>query len=205
MNYTALQAAVAGYLHRSDLGTTEIPSYFIEFARLRIGRDVRALANLKSGTVATWSAGIGTLPADVSKIRSVYVDGTVMTYVSAEQLSAYATASAPQVYSVQGTQKIIIPGIGASTSASLEYWAIPAALSSGTDVSAGMNEWPHVWIHAAVLEAAFWERDWSTYNQMLPIYQAEVSALNAACADAIVGTSPMVITDQPMIQGMSRL
>ena len=39
--YTALQADVAAYLHRTDL-TTEIQG-FIEKARLRVARDLRSL------------------------------------------------------------------------------------------------------------------------------------------------------------------
>lgn len=206
MTYTQLQAAVVSYLHRSDASMDTNIATFIDFARVRIGRDVQSLANLKSASVAAWSAGIGALPADLAKIRSAYYGSTVLTFIPPEQIGAFSTSTAlPAVYSIEGTQSIIVPGIGAAGVVSLEYWAIPAALSAGSDVSAGMTQWPQVWVNASVLEACFWARDFETYNQMLPIYQAEVAALNKQCKDALYGAAPQIVSDQPSIQSMAIL
>jgi len=199
MNFTALQAAVADYIHRSDLGTTQIPSYFIEFARLRIGRDVRGLANLKSTTISSWTSSAAALPVDLGRLRTVSFGGLALTSISSEELGWYSGSGEPVVYAVRA-QQFVIPGVGASSSILIEYWAIPAALSAGSDISAGMAEWPHIWIHAATIEAALWQRDYETVRTLTEFYSAEVERINHQCQEQLFGNAPAVVADQPMLQ-----
>lgn len=198
MDYTALKAEVAAYLHRSDL-TTPIPD-FIEKARRRIGRDVRALANLKTATVTSWTNGVGTHPTDLAKLRTVTFDNNSLVSIGTDQLMYWQSLTSPLVYAIQAGN-IIVPGIGSTDTVTLEYWAVPAALSGGTDVSAGMAEWPSIWTAASVAEGALYCRDFELQGQMIQLYTAEVMAVNASCTDSLFGTAPAIITDQPMLIG----
>lgn len=199
MDYTALQAYVVSQLHRTSASMDTMVPTFIELARLRIGRDVRAYANLKTGTVTSFSSEATALPTDLGRLRTVMVDGVALASITTEQLGDWQNAGNMSVYAVQA-QDLVIPGSGSTTIATLEYWSIPAALSGGTDVSAGMAEWPNIWSQAALMEAALWERDWDTYGQVQALYQAEVGAINSACQEALFGNAPAIVSDQPMIQ-----
>ena len=183
--------------------TTQIVA-FIEKARVRIGRDVRSLANLKATAVTGFTNFQAALPADVSKIRAVYFGSFPLTPVSSQQVGDYLPIPNPTVYCIQSAL-LTVPGIGTIDIVSVEYWAIPAVLLAGTDISAGMNEWPHIWTQAALAEACIWQRDWDTFDRTVALYTAEVEQINRACIDTLEGVAPHTTSDQPMIQWISSL
>lgn len=180
MNYTTLKADVAAYLHRSDL-TTQIPD-FIEHARIRLGTDLRALCNQTTGTVTSFAAGVAALPSNLAALISVTQDGRQLIYVPADVAARYDTAGAG-IYSVDGGD-LIVPGASSSDTVDLSYWAIPAALSGGTDVSEGMAELPHIWRYASVMEGAIYLHDWDLAGQMMQLYRDAVQVANRSGRDA---------------------
>lgn len=173
MNYTTLKADVAGYLHRSDL-TTQIPD-FIEHARRRLGTDLRALCNQVNGSVTSFTSGRTGLPANLAALISVTLDDVPLQFVPVDQVGLVSSG----IYSVDGGD-LIVPEAGSSTSVDLSYWAIPAALSGGSDVSEGMNELPHVWRYAAVMEGAIYLHDWELAEQMERLYRDAIAIANRA-------------------------
>jgi len=175
MNYSTLQSTVAGYLHRTDL-TSQI-TLFIDLARLRLGGDLRALCNFKTGTVTTFSNNRTALPSDYAAMAAVQVSADPLLYMPPGVIASYGSSAG--VYSVDGNN-LVIMGAGASTVATLSYYSIPAALSVGTDVSAGMDEFPQLWIYASVAEGALYVQDFDLLRAANEGYAALLQTANRA-------------------------
>lgn len=179
MNYTTLQADVASWIHRTDL-TTPIPK-FIDQARLRIGRELRGLCNFTTGTVTSFASELTALPTNLAALAGVMdSDGLPLEEVSVGEAGIGYTGG---VYAVAGSD-LWVPGAGATDVVTLTYWTIPAALSSGTDVSEGMNELPDLWRYASVAEAARYTQDWELADRMDAAYIEALRGANNACSRA---------------------
>ena len=187
MNYGVLKTTVAAYLHRTDLATP-IPD-FIEQARVRIGADLRGTANYLTGTVTSFSAGLASLPANLSRIVAVTLDGVPLRYTSPAEVD-YNYGSG--VYSIIAN-KMFIPDAGSTTSAKLTYYGIPTALSADPDVGLGMAEWPMLWISAAVAEGAVYIQDFDLATQMNGIYNMLIETANRAGVETRIGPAPAVV------------
>lgn len=179
MNYTTLQADVASWLHRTDL-TTPIPK-FIDQARTRIGRELRGLCNFTTGTVTSFSNGLSALPTNLAELAGVAdADGNPLFEVNVSEAGIGYTGG---VYAVAGSD-LWVPDAGSTTVVTLTYWAIPAALSSGSDISEGMDELPDLWRYASVAEAARYTQDWELADRMDAAYIEALRGANSACSRA---------------------
>lgn len=173
MNYTALQAQVAAIIHRTDL-TTPI-TQFIEQARVRIGADLRSQANYVTGTITSFSAGLSALPGNYSSMVSVTdTDNIPLQFIPPGEV---AFNHGTYVYSVLGTD-LFIPEAGAASTYNIYYYSIPAALSGGSDVSAGMSEHPSLWLYASLAEAAFYCHDLELATAANSAYATVLEAAN---------------------------
>jgi hypothetical protein len=131
--YAELQAAVAAWLHRSDLAAT-IPD-LIALAEARHARDLRLQPMLTTGPIAT-SAGNAnaalpadwlefvslTLPALSLQIDPMGANGFAQTYAATYN-------AAPRHYVVRGANLVLGPTPDAIYSLTATYYARPAALS----------------------------------------------------------------------------
>lgn len=184
MNYGALQAQIAGYLHRSDL-SAEIPE-FIEKARCRIGRDLRSLEQEQAGTAAQIGATeTYTLPADYQQMRQVVSGGRSLRQVNPHELtywtSAGGQAGGPSVYAIQG-RVMTAPGAGASCS--LWYYRIEPALTLNATEHPTMAAHPQIWLAASMMEAALYTADTEQLATWSGLYDQEVQRVNFAAQRA---------------------
>lgn len=187
MNYTALQADIAAYLHRTDL-TTPIQG-FIEKARLRIARDLRSLEQEQTTTLTGPTADVFTLPATLMELRRVEADGVPLRSVNPHELAYWLDAESPQVYSVRG-RYLTAPG---ATTVDIWYFATEAALVSGSTEHPTMAAHPQVWMLASLLEAGLYTRDWELMDRCTAQYAAEVTEINKRAEKARQGTGPAVV------------
>ena len=197
--YTALQADVASYLHRTDL-TTPIQG-FIEKARVRIGRDLRSLEQETVSTLTGPTADVFALPTDFAEARKVHSAGVPLRSVNFDEIAYWSAADSPYVYSIYG-RNIWVPG---ATTISLGYFKIEATLTSGATEHPTMSAWPQVWLYASLAEAGLYTRDFELMDRMTQAYSAEVQAVNARAELARQGTSPSMISDQLANQSMAAL
>lgn len=196
--YADLKEEVAAYPHRTDL-SLRIPR-FIDKARSRIGRDVRALANLLTVSLTGFVASRIALPADYAQKRRLSDLGNTLelTEVPPQQVAAYMPGSflglgSPTVYAITDLT-LWVPGASDTQTYELEYWAVPHELVNDADVSFGMTEWPQIWLNAALLESAFFSQDWDMHSKLLDLYAVEVGRLNASTQAALY-TRPAVQAD----------
>ena len=184
MNYTALKAAIAAYTHRSDL-TSVIPD-FCDRARTRLGGELRSIANFTTGSVTSFVDGLSALPTNIAQLVAVTEDGIPKSFASVAE-SGFNLGSG--YYSIIGGD-LYVPDAGSTTVVDLTYYAIPAALVNGTDVSEGMNEFPGLWIYASCLEAALYLADDAAIQRYSDAYLATLQAANTQGRDIRFGPAP---------------
>jgi hypothetical protein len=185
MNYTALQAAVEAYLHRTDLGTTDL----IERARVRIGTELRSTEQLVTTTLVSFTNGVAALPTDYEEMLEVRSGTTPLRAVNYSELGYYLGNSTPAVYAIYN-RSIHIPGC---TTADLWYWRIEATLTVGTTEHPTMAAFPQLWIYAAVAEGARRSDDWEKAATMEQEFSSMVTSINARARDLRHGVAPAMI------------
>lgn len=171
MDYTAFQALVASYLHRTDL-TAVIPT-FIDHGRLRLG-DVLRVPEMDASATVTMTGGVGPLPAETVYVRSV--QGPTQPLLIAD-LDLVTTATVESVYAVVGAD-IWAPGCG---TVDVFYTARPATLlgAAGTATRTVLDKYPQVWLYAALIEAYIYLDDAENEAKMTARFDEEVRRANA--------------------------
>lgn len=188
MNFGILKNDVRDYLHRTDLAT-QIP-FFIEKARVRIGRDLRSLEQELVGTLTGPVNAVFALPTLCQEVRRVEAsDGTPLRSVSGHELAYWASASAPAVYCIRG-REVTIP---AASTVTLWYISQEAPLVLDATEHPTMAAHPQVWLLASLMEAGLFLQDWDLHDRTREQYVAEVSEVNKRADRLRQGRAPEMI------------
>ena len=174
-NYSDLQSAIAGWLHRSDL-TTIIPD-FISLAEAKLNRvlRLRAMENVATGATGTTVS----LPTGFVEMRSISAtDGSTswtLSYIPPDQIGV--DTSAPTKYSIVG-DTIYLLGTDASYTYTLTYYKKFDALSAG--VNWLITNAPDAYLYATLLEAAPYLKDDNRLQTWASMLTETISQLNKA-------------------------
>lgn len=158
-NYTDLKAAVASYLHRTDL-TSQIVD-FIRIAEADFDRTLRLNAQLTNAALSC-SAVATALPTDwlQTKQATVAVGGLnqVLLPSDEEQVRQYTTAGTPKYYAISGGYFLIGPPPSTTYTVSHTYYAaIPALATNSTNWL--LTAYPDMYLWRTILEGAKYTRD----------------------------------------------
>lgn len=179
-NYSDLQAAVASWAHRTDLGSS-IPD-FIALAEARMSSDLSS-KSLELVQTATITAGVATLPDNVIETLRLRVVGATKPDVeitSSERIeslrqAAYAGSS---IYaSLIGREVHLYP----TTTGSLQVVAkcrVPALSTNSTNWV--LTTFPNVYLFGALVELADHTADDSGRIRWATRYAEAVAQANAA-------------------------
>jgi hypothetical protein len=173
MDYTTLQAQVAKYMHRSDLGQ-QIPT-FIALAEAYLFRELH-IKEMQISTTGTTTGGYATLPSDFGSVARLTVTTGGMTrsldYVSLAE-APIATSTQPSCYSLENN-KLRIWGSGDGLAFVLYY--IPAIQPLSGDVATNwlLDNAPELYIDASCLQGAKYVRN-----------DAEIAKLTASVTASI--------------------
>jgi hypothetical protein len=171
-NYTELQAAVANWMHRTNL-TGDIPD-FITLAEDRIR--ARLASRLQGSVVQIpTTAGVqyAAIPGTVLRIRSLSIPGVQpkLDYMSPDvfnQQFGMEVAGTPRCYSIIGERIYLGPTPDAVYTIHATQSAEFEALSDGTPSNTLLANWPSVYLWGALVEAAKFssnDRWQEKYNQ----------------------------------------
>ena len=161
-NYTELQAAVADWMHRTNL-TGSIPD-FITLAEARIRALLQAQFQDTSGTIATVSGqNYATLPSDLIRVHSLSIANTApsIDYVTPDQLGASyyeGDVGIPDRYTIIGDRLYFGPTPDRVYSVSCVFQAAVPPLADA-DTNSLLTKWPNVYLWATLVEAAKYCRD----------------------------------------------
>lgn len=161
--YTELQAAVAAWMHRTDLAG-RIPD-FIALAETRIKAMLRLRLQNMEGVINT-TLGVDSAPVPIGliKVRSLSIPDVrpEITYVTPGQyFSAFNDdrSGQPYNYTIIGGLIYFGPPPDAAYSANVVYEAEVTPLSNDDPTNIVLSKWPNVYLWGALKEAANFARN----------------------------------------------
>jgi hypothetical protein len=163
-NYSTLKTEIANILNRSDL-TSSIPG-FIQRAEGRLKRDKR-IKKIQNNISFQVSADNATLPSDLKSIENLYIDDDnrrgPIEIVTAEKLSTLKAKHGPTgipsyAAVVDGTLRMAPVPDGTYTLL-LTYKRKVTTLSDSSTSNWLLDEWPDIYIYAALIESAPFLKD----------------------------------------------
>jgi len=194
VNKGQLNAAVAGYLHRTDMGAQIEAS--IPIANARIGRDLRSNQNL---IFEYWTAGDNAqqLPAYFAQIRGVTTQaGSPVDYVSPDQMAVLlqdkSASGKATHYTTNG--RVFLPWPPQDTDAifSFSAWRVPVDLVNDGDSNDVLLAWPQLYVYACLMESFFWTQDGDLTEYARAAYEREFSQINMAAQGSGMGGAPVM-------------
>lgn len=184
MNFPELRDLVADYAHRPNdtAMLARIENYFIPFANVRLGRDLRSFANEVAAELDSSTGDPMPLPPDFAAIRGVRFNGPGGTYVLRSAPADVTqtiplTGNPPVYYSIEGLALTARPFVAGTYP--IVYWAEPV-LSASNPENAVLTQWPNLYLYACLIELYVWTRNESGRVQAVATYVDEVAAINKA-------------------------
>lgn len=180
MNYGELKAAIAGYLHRTDL-TAEIID-FITRAEQRIGRDARLVENRVQDTVTPVS-GVAALPTRFAQMRRVSTGSgdtlRILQSVTPYEADSFGVGGDSVVYYISDAV-YLLPA--ADTDVDFDYWEYPEPLVGSLDTATRpiLDRFESLYLNAALAEANLFIQDAEMYTIWATRYVSEVKQANKA-------------------------
>jgi hypothetical protein len=157
-NYSDLQESIANYIGRTDLAN-KIPD-FIQFAEIRISRDLRTRQMLLLATAPTVATEAQvSLPSDFLEIRDIHVQGSPrspVTYMSPSVFSRNARADEsgkPVNYTILASEFVLAPIPDTAYTLEILYYAKPPVLSNTNISNLFLANYPDALLYASLLEA----------------------------------------------------
>lgn len=162
-NYTELQAAVAGWLNRTDL-TARIPE-FITIGESKINRKLRTLDQQVTEDVSLVAEYLD-MPADwaqTANIASDTVDGLEIEYVTPQRFIKercfHAPSGKPRVYTLEGRRMRFAPVPDGPQAAVHSYYRRVPPLSDAAPTNWLLTSHSDIYLSAALLAANTFLRD----------------------------------------------
>jgi hypothetical protein len=185
--YATLKAAVADFMHRTDL-TSQIETA-VSLTEADIATDVRCQAQelIVTGTL---SSDVLAFPADFVDAKRLTVAGDVHRYVTPEVYAEKLTqGSTDHNYTVIGQAFYVLRG-GTSPYA-LTYWKKFAALSADADTNWLLTNHPDVYLYGALRHLAIFTSDDVAAQKYMELSRMAVSRVNAREAKAAIAGGPL--------------
>lgn len=183
-NYTTLVAAVADWMHRSDLNAV-IPQ-FIQLAEERLNHDLAARSMIITDSISTVAGQkLLDLPTDILEVSRVQVAASpirVLTPMSADEIASkhpFDSAGMPANYAILGNKIQLGPVPDGVYQLEITYRQKLPSLLSNTDNWLIIDS-PSCYLWACLMAAATYIKDGDMYQFVLSQYQEAVEKLNRA-------------------------
>ncbi len=180
-NYTELQAAVTGWLHRSDLAT-RVPE-FIALAEVGMNRIVHVSA-MENEVPLTLGAGERSipLPTGFSTPLAVWLAAPQpreqLTAMVPELLPVTNDPGRPRYWAIDGQSLAFERPADLGTPVTLRYRG-GFRLSDEVPTNALLTKYPDVYLYGALLQAAPYIRDNDSIGLWQTMYRQAVKEINA--------------------------
>ena len=175
-NYTELQAAVAGYINRSDAGAAFVD--FIALAEADMNRRLRCPENETSNTAFAITSRYTALPTAFAEMRRVVLTATPreeLMPLSPSLSGGFFESGRPIYYAITGNQLEVVPF--GSYELELFYWRdVPALVSNSTnDV---LTKYPDLYLFGSCAQAGIWLDDPGLTSRFMPMYEQALNFAN---------------------------
>lgn len=195
-SYANLTAAIADWLHRSDL-TTPIADLVV-IGENRINREVRC-ADMETAYSGTISSGVIAVPTDFLEWKAVYIDSNGANRLQPKSwewvLQNYPTRSAdglPKFIARNASNFEFGPYPDSTYAVKGTYYKRLAAVASSWHNLA--TEYPDLYLFAALAESAAYIGDDPRIPTWEARYQAIRDSINREAVNAEFSGAPLVMT-----------
>lgn len=150
MNYTELQQAILDDTHKAQYVGAPIQRFIAQGEALIAAHleSYNFLAQLTDADRVSAGSSNYTIPAQLTNLRYVRIDGRPLEKVDESSVYLQASASRPAIY-VQRTSEIVIAGTpGTGVVIDIDYMGMPAPLAT-TPTNTLLDEVPQLYIDAA--------------------------------------------------------
>lgn len=190
--YTELQASIARWMNRTDLGA-DIPG-FIANAESRIATDLRLRKMLVSITLNAAAGQGAALPAGWLDFKSLSVNGCPLSYMPPEVLAERADyqSGAPAYYTIVGNDVLLnpIPDVAHSID-TVYYKRLDPLFQSSSNWL--LTDHPNVYLYAALVEGALFLKKPDEAATWAGLYGGLVESLRSEDARAASSGSTLRI------------
>ncbi len=195
-SYANLTAAVADWLHRSDL-TTPIAD-FVVIAENRINREVRC-ADMETAYTGTIASGVIAVPTDFLEWKAVYIDSNGANGLQPKSwewvLQNYPTRSSdglPKFIARNASNFEFGPYPDSTYSVKGTYYKRLAAVSSSWHNLA--TEYPDLYLFGTLVAAAPYIGDDPRIPTWNAMYESIRDSINQEAVKADISGAPLVMT-----------
>ncbi len=195
-SYANLTAAVADWLHRSDL-TTPIAD-FVVIAENRINREVRC-ADMETAYTGTIASGVIAVPTDFLEWKAVYIDSNGANRLQPKSLEwvlqNYPTRSSdglPKFIARNASNFEFGPYPDSTYSVKGTYYKRLAAVSSSWHNLA--TEYPDLYLFGTLVAAAPYIGDDPRIPTWNAMYESIRDSINQEAVKADISGAPLVMT-----------
>jgi hypothetical protein len=155
--YSGLQASVANFLARTDLGTEIID--FIALTEAEFNRELR-IRPMETTISFTIDAETETLPTGFLGVRSFFLNSSgkqVLTFITPyqqHQTQGSSTTGLPKAYSIEGSNFRFSPIPSGTSTETLTYYKAFDALSNTNTSNYILLNHPNVYLYGALYHAS---------------------------------------------------
>ena len=181
--YADLQASVASWMNRTDLGPV-IPD-FIAIAESRIADDLR-LREMLATVNLTSVGGLAPLPADWLEFERLSFNGAPLEGVTTQRLRGLWPGHLPTVYAIEGAT-LLVPGD--VTLAALYYARVPALAAAGSNWLLARH--PNIYLYGALVSACQFTMADERANYWGALYTQAVQAAKSSEVRAMSSGGPL--------------
>lgn len=181
--YVELQASIARWMNRTDLGA-DIPG-FIANAEARIATDLRVRKMLVSLPISAAAGQNALLPPGWLEFKSLSINGCPLSYMPQEMLAERSNfiAGVPDVYSIVGSDVLLNPLPDVAYSIDTVYYKrIDPLFQSSTNWL--LTDHPNVYLYAALTEGALFLKKPDEAQTWAALYGGLIESLRSEDARA---------------------
>ncbi len=155
--YSGLQASIANFLARTDLGTEIID--FIALAEAEINRELR-IRPMENTVDFTIDAEVKALPTGFLGVRSFFITGTnkkalqFITPFQQHSTQGSSTTGTPRAYSIEGSNFRFSPIPSGTHTAKLTFYKAFDALSNSNTSNFILANHPNVYLYGSLYHAS---------------------------------------------------
>ena len=179
-DFASLRDTIIDYAHAPHLAQ-RTGDIFIELANLRIGRDLKSLANEKTQPFTDQAPPL-VLDLDFGQVRNVTHIGARGPRVlesrsdnSIWPLQQAGGDDTPIFYSIRTGSVVVAPSQKGDYE--VNYYAVPRVDATQTTDPA-LDAWPMLFLYAALIELHVWTRDARARQEAMEFYTSEIKQIN---------------------------
>ena len=194
-SYATLQASLARWMHRDDLG--DMLPEFIALAEARLNRDIRFRQQLTTIALTTVAGSPSiSMPAtwlEWKRLRLLEPDRELVFITPAQRIRrrGILELSAPTAYTIEGPSLMLLPTPNAVYTIEATFIARLPTLSATNPTTWLMTAHPSLYLWAVMAEAAVFVRDQALADSALTRYAQDLATAKAADNGARHSGSPL--------------